>query len=107
MAGILHVSVFGLVVIFSGAPLPTPMRPKHIDSAAGWYLAVHVSVLSSGVTFSGAPLPTPMHAKHRDSVDGWYPAVNVFSSPLGVLPFSEPLPLLSAFPCTSTFCPAL
>ena len=30
-----------------------------------------------------------------------------FSSPVRVLPFVEPLPLFSAFPCTSTFCPAL
>ena len=49
-------------VTFSGAPLPTIMRPNHKGAAAGWYPA-HVSVFSLVVTFPGSSLPTPMRPK--------------------------------------------
>ena len=103
---VVHVSVFSSGVTFSGAPLPTPVRPKHEDSVDGWYSAVHMSVFSSDVTFPVLHFPRLLRLKRRDSVAGWYPAVQVFSSPVRVLPFMEPLPSFSAFPCTSTFCPA-
>ena len=54
----------------SGAFLLTPMRPRQIDSVAGWFPAMHLFFLSSDVTFSVAPLPTPMRSMCRDSVAG-------------------------------------
>ena len=47
--------------------------------------------------------PRTLRPKHRDLVARWYLAVHALLFPSsGATFFSEPLPLFSAFPCTST-----
>ena len=101
-----HVSVFSLGVTFSGAPLPTPMRPKHNDSADGWYTAVHSSVFSSDITFPVLHYPRPLHPKHRDSVAGWYPAVHVFLFPISGATFSGAPSFVLCVPLHQYFLPS-
>ena len=69
LAGILQcVSVFRSGVTFSGAPLPTLVRPKHKYSVDGWYPA-HVC-FKFGCYLSGAPLATPI-ASQAQRFSGW------------------------------------
>ena len=100
-----HVSVFSSGVTFSGAPLPTSMRPKHKTSVDGWYSAVHMSVFSSDVTFLVLHYPRPLRPKHRDLVAGWYPAVLVFLFPKSGATFSGAPSFVPCVPLHQYFLP--
>ena len=59
-----------------------------------------------GCNLSGPPLPTPIASQAQIQSLAAILQCPFFSFPVRVLPFLELFSLLSAFPCTSTFCPA-
>ena len=103
-----HVSVFSSGVTFSLVPVyPRSCIPStEIQSMAG--------ILPCTCLFLARMLPFWSSITHAHCI----PSTEIqslagilqcafFSSPVRVLPILESLPLFSAFPCTSTFCPAV